>query len=197
MGVGTRFTELEGSETRLLDAEVRELLDRAREHSVVASYHDRSLDEVRMLDHYPDQLLVAQTLSGYMLPIGSLVSTHHIPRVQSGATEELLQRIRRERLLHVVDGVEVHTLRGQEPLDLAALASRRLFVNDDLCGMHFAPPQLFCVLRDRFAIVGNKFVDSLCGQRMADIERFPGLIQTEVCKRNGASAVDRHKALRG
>lgn len=150
-----------------------------------------------MFDHYPDQLLVAQTLSGYMLPVGLFVGTHRIVRAQSGATEELLQRIRRQRLLHVVNGLKIQTLRGQEPLDLAALASRRLFVDGDLCGMHFAPPQSFSVLRDRFAIVGNKFVDSLCSELMADIERFPGLIQTEVCKRNGASGVDGRKALRG
>jgi len=59
--------------------------------------------------------------------------------LQAGAAEQLLERGRGDRFFQVVDGPVIHSLRDQDPLDLAALASGRLFVNRHLCGCHFAP----------------------------------------------------------
>jgi hypothetical protein len=93
-----------------------------------------------MIRHDPDQLLIAQILACHMLPIRGLVDSHRILRPQPGPAEESLQRIRRKRLLQVVDGLEIHTPRGQDPLDLAALGSCRFLVNSDFSGIHFSLP---------------------------------------------------------
>ena len=93
-----------------------------------------------MIRHDPDQLLIAQILACHMLPIRGLVGSDRILRPQPGPSEESLQRIRRKRLLQVVDGLEIHTPRGQDPLDLTALGSRRLLINGDFGGIHFSLP---------------------------------------------------------
>lgn len=63
-----------------------------------------------------------------------------ILRSQPGAVQQLLQLIRRKRLLHVVDALETDPFRSQDTLDVAALGSRRLLVNDDLTvKLHFTP----------------------------------------------------------
>jgi len=59
--------------------------------------------------------------------------------LQAGAAEQLLERGRGDRFFQVVDGPVIHSLRDQDPLDLAALASGRLLVNRYLCRSHFAP----------------------------------------------------------
>ena len=136
---------------RSVDAELREFLCRA----------------FRVIGHDQDQLLIAQILARHMLPIRGLIGPHRILRPQPGPAQESLQRIRRKRLLQVVDGLEIHTLRGQDPLDLAALGSRRFLVNGDLGGIHLFP---FSVLSEGLAIVSDKFVDSLGSEHMADIK---------------------------
>jgi hypothetical protein len=111
-----------------------------------------------MFGHYQDQLLVAQILSRHVMSIRGFVRPYRILRPQPCAMEQLLQGVRRERLLNVVDGLELHTLRGQDPLDLAALGSRRSLVNRDFGGIHFSLPSN---RRYGFAVISNKFVNSL------------------------------------
>ena len=55
------------------NAEFRESLDRTRQHSFVASGHDRSLYQFRMLSHDPYQLFVAQVPPIYKSSICLLV----------------------------------------------------------------------------------------------------------------------------
>ena len=94
-----------------------------------------------MFGHYSDQLLVAQNLPRYMLPICDLVRPHCILRLQSGPVQQLLQLIRREMLLHIVNALDTDSFRSQDTLDLSTLGSRRLFVNNDLgCGLHSSRP---------------------------------------------------------
>jgi hypothetical protein len=111
-----------------------------------------------MFGHYLDQLLVAQILRRHVLSIRGFVGPYRILRPQPCATEQLFQGVYGERLLNVVDGLEVHTPGSQDPLDLAALGSCRSLVNRDLGGIHFSFPS---GLSDGFAVIGNKFVNSL------------------------------------
>ena len=87
-----------------------------------------------------------------------LVLSQGILRPQPGAAEQFLERVRGEGLFQVVDGPVNHTLRGQDPLDLAALASGRLLINRNLWGCHFTPSlaqSFFCVTFDRHLILTN------------------------------------------
>jgi hypothetical protein len=73
-----------------------------------------------------------------MVPISSLIRPNRIFRPQAGNAKQSFQLIRRQRLFHVVDDLEIYALRSQDPLDLATLGSRWLLVNDDLGGtFHF------------------------------------------------------------
>jgi len=92
-----------------------------------------------MFSHDSDKQVVTQVPPSHILSICFLVLSQGVLWSQPGAAEQLLQRVRGERLLDVIDGPVIHSLRGQDPLDLAALASGRLFVNRHLCGRHFAP----------------------------------------------------------
>ena len=53
-------------------------------------------------------------------------------RPQTGTLQQFLQVNGRQRLFHVVDTLKIYPLFSQDPLDLAALRSCRLLVDDHL-----------------------------------------------------------------
>ena len=126
----------------------RQSLHWPHQHSFVAPRHDRSLDQFRMVGHNPDNFIVAQVSSSHKLSVGLLVRSQRVLWSQPSAAKQLFKRIDGERLRKIVDGLVIHTLRSQDPLDLAALASSRLLVNRDFGGRHCFP-SLCCSIGQR------------------------------------------------
>lgn len=71
-----------------------------------------------------------------MLSVCCFVRADRIDGLQPRSVQQLLKFFVGNRILHVVDGLEIQTLLGQDPLDLAALRSRRFLVDDDPVGFH-------------------------------------------------------------
>jgi len=92
-----------------------------------------------MVGHNPDNFIVAEVSPSHKLSVGLLVRSQRVLWSQPSAAKQLFKRIDGERLRKIVDGLVIHTLRSQEPLDLAALGSRRLLVNRDFGGRHCFP----------------------------------------------------------
>lgn len=92
-----------------------------------------------MVGHDPDEFIVTQVPPSNVLLIRPLVRSQGVLCSQPGATKQLPERVGGEWLLQVVDGSVIHTLGGQDPLDLSTLASSRFFVNRHLLGRHFFP----------------------------------------------------------
>jgi hypothetical protein len=123
-----------------VDAEFRKSFHRPSQYSFVAARHDRSLYQFGMVRHDPNNLIVTQASSGYILSICFLVRSHGVLWSYPSTAKQLLERVDGERLSQVVDGLVIHTVRGQDPLDLAALASSRLLVDRHLGDRrHFFP----------------------------------------------------------
>lgn len=74
----------------LLDAEFREILDGSCENRFVATNHNWSLDEFRMLGHHAGQLIITQILARNELPVGVFVGSQCVPRPQSGKLQQAL-----------------------------------------------------------------------------------------------------------
>ena len=126
----------------------RQSLHWPHQHSFVAPRHDRSLDQFRMVGHNTGDFIVAQTSSSHKFSVSLLVRSQRVLRSQPSAAKQLFKRINGERLRKIVDGLVIHTLRSQDPLDLAALASSRLLVNRDFGGRHCFP-SLCCSIGQR------------------------------------------------
>jgi len=101
-----------------------------------------------MVGHNTDDFIVAQTSSSHKFSVSLLVRSQRVLRSQPSAAKQLFKRINGERLRKIVDGLVIHTLRSQDPLDLAALASSRLLVNRDFGGRHCFP-SLCCSIGQR------------------------------------------------
>ena len=122
------------------DSELRQSFHGPCQNSFVAARHDRSLYQFGMVGHNLDKLIVTQVPPGNVLSICRFVRSEGILWSQPGATKQLLERVDGEWLLQVVDGSVIHTLGGQDPLDLSTLASSRFFVNRHLRGCHSPLP---------------------------------------------------------
>src|SRR5262249_51520108 len=65
------------------------------------------------------------------LAIRRLFAAEHVIGGQPCAFEQFLQFAHRQRMLDIVDALVLHASFSQDPLDLAACASSRLFINCD------------------------------------------------------------------
>src|SRR5579864_2044183 len=121
----------------LFDAKVRKFVSRSCQHGLAASGNDRSLDELGMFRHYANQLFGAQILVGHVLLISGVVLPKRLLWLQSSTLQQTLEFASRERFFGLVNALKLNAFFSQDPLDLTALASSRLFVDRDLiCGLH-------------------------------------------------------------
>jgi hypothetical protein len=84
-----------------------------------------------MCGHYLQQLSIAQVFVGDVLFVGGFFHADDILRPQPCLSQQRLQLGYRQRLLEVVDCLELDALPGQDTPDLPAGASGRLLVNSD------------------------------------------------------------------
>jgi hypothetical protein len=128
-----------------------------------------------MVGHNPDNFIVAQVSSSHKVSVGLLVRSQRVLWSQPGAAKQLFKCVDGERLRKIVDGLVIHALGSQDPLDLAALASSRLLVDRDFGGRHCFP-SLCCFNRAASADVTSYLeeqasdvhpvrVSSCCGWR--------------------------------
>ena len=115
-----------------LYSQVLKLPGRPGKHSFVAFCHNRPLEQVWVLHHQVDQLLISQLAARYMFTIRGFTGTNRFQRFQACTLQKLSQCWFVKRMLVVVDGLKFCLFFGQDPPDLATLASCRLFVDDNL-----------------------------------------------------------------
>ena len=115
-----------------------DLLRRSPEHRAVAPLDDGALDEVRVLGHEADDLLVGEFARGESkLFVDRLARAQKLARAYAHLADQLAQLPLAERLGDVVYFLVSDAALTEQAVGLAALGSSRLLVDGDFVGHSF------------------------------------------------------------
>src|SRR5690606_38050329 len=107
-------------------------LRRPGEDRAVAPDDDRPLDELRVLGHRVEDLVVGQVLAGEAeLSVGGLAGPEEVARGDPHHPDQPLELVAGDRVDVVVDRLVLHAGFAEDLRELPAGGARRLFVDDD------------------------------------------------------------------
>lgn len=113
--------------------QITNVLRRAPQHRAIAALDNWPLQEIRVLDHQRNDLVIAQLfLSQAELAIYRFARAQQLARLDFHLLNQVAQLLFAQRLEVVINLLEVDTALPEQFVQLATLASRRLFVDRDL-----------------------------------------------------------------
>lgn len=105
------------------------------EYCAIAALNNRPLNQVRMLDHQRDDLIVAQfAFAKVEFAINRFARAQKLARLQFHLLEQLAQFFFAQRRYVVVDLFEIDATLTEQLVQLATLRSSRFFVDGDFVG---------------------------------------------------------------
>lgn len=107
-----------------------DILHGASQHGTLSSLDDGALDEVRVLDHERDQFVICERAARQLkLAINGLARAQQGARGELHLRQQLPQLFMAERRGVVIYLLVRDTALTEQPVDLTALGSRRLFID--------------------------------------------------------------------
>ena len=117
------------------------IFHRSPQHSSISALDDGSLNQVRMLDHKRNQLLVSKSRLAYsQFTVNRFAGAQQLTRGYSHFAQQFTQLLLRQRRRVVVHFFVINTALTEQSIKLAALCSSWFLVNYDLRAHVDLPP---------------------------------------------------------
>lgn len=124
----------------LITHHLTDVFDGATQHGAFAPLDDGTLNQVWVLRHERDNLVVGKLfLSQFQFAVDGFALAQDVAGREIHLRQEFAQLRLAQRLCVVIDFLKRDAALTEQPANLAALASSRLFVNYDFIVHHSAP----------------------------------------------------------